>query len=195
MNETNERKSIRRLVRERRRQLDTAERRDAALRLRNHLLALPRFRRARNIAAYHAVDGEMPLDPVIESAWSLGIPVYLPCLRGVRMEFRRYTADTTLINNRFGIPEPANRPGARINARFLDLVLAPLVAFDAHGNRLGTGGGFYDRTFAFLRHRHAWRRPSLFGVAYEFQQVPRLHAALWDVPLHGVVTDASTHIF
>lgn len=193
MHETNERKSIRRLMRERRRQLTVPEQRNAALRLRNRLLALSRFRHARNIAAYHAVDSEISLDPVIETAWSLGIAVYMPCLRGMRMEFRRYAPDTLLINNRFGIPEP--RAGARINARFLDLVLTPLLAFDPEGARLGTGGGYYDRTFAFLQHRRSWKRPSLFGVAHAFQQVPQLPVEAWDVPLHGVITDAAAHIF
>ncbi|MBW3567232.1 MAG: 5-formyltetrahydrofolate cyclo-ligase [Proteobacteria bacterium] len=195
MSETNERNAIRRLMRDRRRQLNAAERRFAARLLRNRLLALPRFRHARNIAAYHAVDGEMLLEPVIETAWSLGIPVYLPCLRRTRMEFRRYTPDTVLVDNRYGIPEPRPGAGVTINARFLDVVLTPLLAFDPHGARLGTGGGFYDRTFAYLLHRHAWKRPSLIGVAYTFQQVPRLPVAPWDVPLHGVVTDASSHFF
>lgn len=195
MHETNERKSIRRLMRERRRQLDVPEQRNAALQLRNRLLALPRFRHARNIAAYHAIDSEISLDPVIDTAWSLGIAVYMPCLRGAHMEFRRYTPDTVLINNRFGIPEPEHRTSARINARFLDLVLTPLLAFDANGARLGTGGGFYDRTFAFLQQRRAWKRPSLFGAAYAFQQLPRLPTEPWDVPLQGVITDTAVHIF
>ncbi|HEX6929558.1 MAG TPA: 5-formyltetrahydrofolate cyclo-ligase [Gammaproteobacteria bacterium] len=197
MNETSGRDSqritIRRLMRERRRQLSDSERRSAAAAVRDRLLALSRFRHARNIAAYLAVDGEMPLDPVIETAWSLNIPVYLPCLRGQRMEFRCYAPSTPLRENRFGIPEPET--GARISTRFLDIVLTPLTAFDTDGGRLGTGGGYYDRTFAFLLGRHAWQRPALLGIAYEFQQTAPLPLAAWDVPLHGVVTDMQTHYF
>ena len=199
MSETNARKahrnSIRHSIRERRRALGVRDQRAAAAELRNHLLALPRFRHTRNIAAYVAVDGEIPLDPVIETAWSLDIPVYLPCLRGQRMEFRRYTPHTLLRDNRFGIPEPENTPGARINARFLDLVLTPLVAFDTNGGRLGTGGGFYDRTFAFLRQRAHWKQPALLGIAYEFQLVPEIPIEAWDIPMRGVVTDVTTRIF
>lgn len=195
MTASNERKAIRRLIRERRRLLSPAEQRAAALRLRNQLLALPRFRHARNIAAYLAVDSEISLNPAIESAWSLGIPVYLPCLVKARMEFRRYTPGTPLIANRFGIPEPVRDPARRLNARFLDLVLAPLVAFDADGNRLGTGGGYYDRTFAFLKHRQHWNSPRLYGVAYEFQQHAHLPHDSWDVPLHRAVTDTAIHSF
>jgi 5-formyltetrahydrofolate cyclo-ligase len=65
----------------------------------------------------------------------------------------------------------------------------PLVGFDADGNRLGMGAGFYDRHFAFLRHRRAWHRPLLIGLAFERQRVARLPAAAHDVPLWGVVTE------
>jgi 5-formyltetrahydrofolate cyclo-ligase len=79
--------------------------------------------------------------------------------------------------------------GARVDARELDLVLTPLVAFDERGVRLGVGRGYYDRTFKFLRHRSHWRRPKLLGVAYELQLVGPLTPSSWDVPLWGVVTE------
>ena len=80
-----------------------------------------------------------------------------------------------------------------IDARWLDLVLMPLVGFDARGNRLGMGAGFYDRQFAFLRHRRAWRRPLLLGVAFEAQRIARLAEAPHDVPLWGVVTERAVY--
>lgn len=192
---TAERKAIRRDMRERRRALSDRERRDAAASLAANLFSLPRIRRARNLAAYLPVQGEISLEPVIERAWSLNIPVYLPCLNGSALEFRRYDPATALIGNRFDIPEPARDRSERQNARFLDIVLAPLVAFDESGERLGTGGGFYDRTFAFLQHRLYWRRPTLIGVAYEFQRVETLPAAPWDVSVQGVVTEARVRVF
>lgn len=189
------RKDIRRLMRERRRGLDRDSVRRAAAGLSRHLFALPRLHRARNLAAYLAVRNEIPLDPVIETAWSLRIPVYLPCLHGDRMDFRRYEPGTRLRMNRFGIPEPEAAGGARINAKFLDIVLTPLLAFDDAGERLGAGGGYYDRTFEFLRERNYWKCPTLIGVAYEFQRVPVLPVAHWDIPLHAVVTDTMTRTF
>jgi 5-formyltetrahydrofolate cyclo-ligase len=83
--------------------------------------------------------------------------------------------------------------GDTIDARWLDLVLMPLVGFDADGNRLGMGAGFYDRKFAFLRHRRAWRRPLLLGIAFDAQRVERFDAALHDVPLWGVVTERAVY--
>lgn len=190
-----ERKRLRREMRAQRRALTTRQRRDAAASLHRTLFSLPRIRHARNLAMYLPVQGEVSLEPAIERAWSLNIPVYLPCLRGRSLEFRRYRPDSMLTENRFGIPEPVRGENERLNARFLDVVLAPLVAFDSHGERLGTGGGYYDRTFAFLRHRTCWQRPTLIGVAYAFQQVAKLPAAAWDIPMQGVVTDVGTHMF
>ena len=188
-----QRREIRRLMRARRRDLDARGVQLAGQSLCRNLFKLPRLRRARSLAAYLAVQNEIPLDDIIETAWSMHIPVYLPCLRGEQLEFRRYAPRTPLRPNRFGIPEPVG--GARINPRFLDIVLTPLLAFDEDGGRLGTGGGFYDRSFAFLRERNSWKRPALVGVAYEFQRAPALPLASWDIPLNAVVTDAMARTF
>jgi 5-formyltetrahydrofolate cyclo-ligase len=80
-----------------------------------------------------------------------------------------------------------------ISPRWLHLVLVPLVGFDPRGHRLGMGAGFYDRHFAFLRHRRAWRRPLLIGVAFEAQKVSRLAESGHDVQLDGVVTESGVY--
>ena len=77
--------------------------------------------------------------------------------------------------------------------RWLDLVLVPLVGFDARGHRLGMGAGLYDRHFAFLRQRRAWRRPLLIGLAFEAQKVVRLAEEAHDVQLDGVVTERGVY--
>ena len=78
----------------------------------------------------------------------------------------------------------------------MDLVLAPLVAFDRTGTRLGMGGGFYDRAFAFLRDpAYRGHRPVLLGLGYEFQQTAELVRQAWDVPLEAAVTEAALHEF
>jgi len=75
-------------------------------------------------------------------------------------------------------------------------VLTPLVAFDSFGNRLGMGGGFYDRSFVFRRdpvRRH--HRPYLLGLGYEFQKVAALPRQPWDVPLDAAVTETALWVF
>ncbi len=151
---------------------------------------LPEFMVDPNVAGYWAVRGELPLNLVVASLRSRGQHYLLPVLdaespRGLR--FAEYRTGDALKSNRFGIPEPRN--AAAVDARQLDVVLLPLLAFDARGHRLGTGGGFYDTTFSFLRERSAPAKPLLVGIGYAFQQVASLPRQDWDVPLDYVATE------
>ncbi|MBI5460988.1 MAG: 5-formyltetrahydrofolate cyclo-ligase [Gammaproteobacteria bacterium] len=194
--EQSARRELRAQVRAARRALDMHQRQHCAEDCARHLLNHPAFRNARRIAAYLPADGEIDTAPLIERAWDMGKRVYLPVLlpHGEnRLWFARYTPDTPLIRNRFGIPEPARAAHTRISPLALDLVLTPLVAFDARGHRLGMGGGLYDRSFAYLLHHNRWLRPRLIGLAYEFQRQARLPQQTWDVPLHAIATDRQLH--
>ena len=91
--------------------------------------------------------------------------------------------------NRFGIDEPDVPESDWIAASELDLALLPLVGFDEDCNRLGVGGGYYDRSFAFSVGVPLGQRPFLVGLGYELQRVPQLHPERWDVPLDTVVTE------
>jgi len=93
--------------------------------------------------------------------------------------------------NQFGIAEPMVSPRYYLRADALDLLLVPLVAFDVNGNRLGMGGGFYDRTLAYLKRRQHWCRPYLLGIAHDFQRVESLKRADWDIPLQAILTNKS----
>lgn len=188
-----QRKQIRQQMRGLRRQLSEAERQHKAHQLSNILLQSRLYRNSQHIALYLANDGEIDPWYVIEAAWQHGKQCYLPVLGlrpGNRLWFIPYHADTRLVNNRFGIPEPVHaRHQRQLKPHSLDLILMPLVAFDKKGNRLGMGGGFYDRSLSFLRHRHSWRKPRLIGLAYEFQQADQLPYQAWDVPLDAIVTE------
>ena len=76
----------------------------------------------------------------------------------------------------------------------LDLVITPLVAFDAEGNRMGMGGGYYDRSFAWRKRRRIWRGPMLVGYAYELQKLNSIRASDWDVPMDAVVTESALYM-
>jgi 5-formyltetrahydrofolate cyclo-ligase len=120
---------------------------------------------------------------------------YAPVLpsRGRMLRFARIRRETPMTRNRFGIAEPLDaRP---LRARQLDLLLMPLVGFDHRGFRLGMGGGFYDATLAFMRHRRNWRKPRLVGIAYECQRVESLPHDPWDMPLDAVLTERQLYRF
>lgn len=185
--------TLRTALRRARRALDPRQQAQASAGLCRVIASLPAFRRAHRIAFYLAHGGEIDPRPLVELATALGKACYLPVLHPLghnRLYFVRHGAGEPLIPNRFGIPEPRlRRP---VPAWSLDVIFMPLVAFDAAGNRLGQGAGFYDRSLATMRRRPG-RRPLLIGLAHGFQQVPQLRPAPWDVPLHGVATEHAFH--
>ena len=144
----------------------------------------------RTLAGYFGIRGEIDLTGLLKRQTAAGVRVAMPVLerhRAGQMHFRLWTPGTRLCRNAFGIPEPC--PGApHIWRRELDVVLLPLVAFDANGHRLGMGGGYYDRYFA-TRCLGNTLRPRLIGVAHAFQQVPCLERQPWDVSLDAVITE------
>jgi 5-formyltetrahydrofolate cyclo-ligase len=187
------RRQLRRDLRAQRRALPDALRAQADGAIRARIRNLPEFRRARRVALFLAFDGEPSLSPLVDVARRQHKRLYVPVLKGLTMSFRELDKSAGLTANFFGIMEP--KLGSAIDARELDLVLTPLVAFDDRGVRIGVGRGYYDRCFRFLRHRSHWRRPKLLGVAYELQRVPPLAANSWDVPLWGIVTEAGMRRF
>jgi 5-formyltetrahydrofolate cyclo-ligase len=173
--------------------LDAHERGASQRALIRAIRSLPSYRRARRIAVFLAFDGEPNLDPLIRSALKAGKQLFVPVLRGLEMYFAPLPASGYMSRNFFGILEP--KSAARVETLSLDLVLTPLVAFDARGTRLGVGRGYYDRCFAFLRHRRTWIKPKLLGVAYGFQQVQEIERQPWDVPLWGAATERGVQTF
>lgn len=186
--------SARRLLRAelnaRRRAVSAAGRGAAAERAALHADRALRLAAAQRIAVYAALAAEIDSAPLIALALRRGCRIFLPRIdRRRRSRGMRFVElGGTLRENRLGIGEPAG--SATIGARWLDLVFLPLVGFDRRGLRLGTGGGFYDRAFAFRQLRRVWHKPLLVGFGYAFQQVERLDAAPHDVLMDAVVTDA-----
>ncbi|WP_248806669.1 5-formyltetrahydrofolate cyclo-ligase [Pseudomonas sp. MWU13-2100] len=186
------RPQLRRLLRKARRALSTSEQRQAARGLYRQLAQHPLFRRARHISLYLPTDGEIDPRLLLREAQRRGKHTYLPVLSAwprTRMVFQRIRPGEKLHPNRFRILEPRVNLAAQRKVWTLDLVLLPLVGFDIEGGRLGMGGGFYDRSLAYLARRQSWRKPTLLGLAHECQKVGKLNQASWDVPLHGTVTD------
>ncbi|RON28290.1 MULTISPECIES: 5-formyltetrahydrofolate cyclo-ligase [Pseudomonas] len=186
------RPQLRRMLRKARRALTPSQQRDAARGLYKQLAQHPLFRRAKHISLYLPTDGEIDPRLLMRAAQRRGKAIYLPVLSAwprTKMVFQRIHPGEKLKPNRFRIPEPRHNIARQRKVWALDLVLLPLVGFDDVGGRLGMGGGFYDRSLAYLARRKNWRKPTLLGLAHECQKVQRLAQASWDVPLQGTVTD------
>ncbi len=188
-----QRSALRRHFKNQRRALSRNFRRLAARRMAFHAMAQPRLHRMRRIGAYLPVHGELDTMPLIHLLLARHKQVFVPVLPSLRcavLQFAPYTQGCARVpgcalrRNRYGIAEPRQR-GQRARW-FLDALFMPLLAFDGQGNRLGMGGGFYDRALARQRTR---QRPWRIGVGYEFQAIAALPSQPWDVPLHAAVTE------
>ncbi|WP_334161750.1 5-formyltetrahydrofolate cyclo-ligase [Phenylobacterium sp.] len=156
---------------------------DAAARaaLRLPLDRLPAFR---TFAGYQPTGSEMDPRPLMRRLSETGAAAALPVAesRDAPLAFRAWDDERPLEPDAFGIPAPP--PGA---APVLpDLVIAPLLAFDRRGHRLGQGAGHYDRTLANLR---AVQPVFVLGLAYSGQEVEELPAEPHDERLDAILTE------
>lgn len=184
--------ALRRELRRRRMSLPQTYRRAAHRAVVRHASRL--LARGRRIGAYIATGSELDLSELLAAADERGASLYLPIipLRARRLWFARLgDEDLWYLHPRYRIPEYA---GPQCRAEQLDVLLVPLVGVDAHGYRLGQGGGFYDATLAFRR-RHHGRKPLLVGVAYDCQRVDAVPREHWDVRLDYLLTESGLHRF
>lgn len=180
------RNQLRQQIRKTRANLTALQQQQAEDSITQQALALIEERNAQHIALYISFDGEISTDKLIQILWAQGKQVYLPVLHPFNpnhLLFLRYLPDTPMLKNKFGIWEPKLNVQSVLPLEELDILFTPLVAFDKQGNRLGMGGGFYDRT---LQH---WQKSSFIpvGLAHQCQQVEQLPTEAWDVPLHQIL--------
>jgi 5-formyltetrahydrofolate cyclo-ligase len=174
---------LRREIAEKRRLLDPEWITEASLRVVGQLQRLDAFNDARSIALYKAIAGEVDLETLFSACWDLGkrtaIPVFNAALNAY--ELAHIEPETRYITGHYGIREPAN-PSMRPQEP-VDLIIVPGVAFDTKGNRLGRGGGYYDRILAgFLGIKAA--------AAFEFQLFPDIPHEAGDIPVDCIVTES-----
>jgi 5-formyltetrahydrofolate cyclo-ligase len=184
------REALRQRLRLERSQLAPATRIAAASAIVDQLEQLPEFLVDQTVAGYWAVGGELPLHAAVARLRSRGQSYCLPVVsNGQTLRFAPLLPNTQVAANRFGIPEPKAAENDLLTPAQLDLVLVPLTAFDRNGHRLGSGAGFYDRSFAFLRDGSRPAQTLLVGIGYSFQEVEEIDAQAWDVQLDFIATD------
>lgn len=183
------RKQIRQQVRKARQQLSAEAQHQAAEALVQQAKQFPELQQALHIALYLSNDGELDTAALLQYLQQQGKTLYLPVLHPFTagyLLFQRYDAQTPMHLNQFGIREPKPDVTAIMLPAQLDVIFMPLVAFDVQGQRLGMGGGFYDRTLSVLPKTS--QKPLLVGLAHQCQQVETVPTEPWDVPLPLVLT-------
>lgn len=186
---TEPRTSLRQLYRQYRQGLSHDEHDVASTKIKQQLLQLDAINQAKKIAVYLSNDGEVDLTLFVKDCWQRDIELYLPVLhpfiKGYLL-FTQYRQDYSLKLNKYGIAEPELAVSHVCPVINLDVILTPLVAFDKQGNRLGMGGGYYDRTLSHCTQHSVG--PVLMGIAHDGQQAAALPAQSWDIPMNLIVT-------
>lgn len=143
------------------------------------------------VAGYLAMPGELDPAPLLQALVRHGHPVALPVVvaRDAPLAFRAWQPGLALEPGVLGIPvPPASSPLV-----VPDVLLVPLIAFDALGRRLGQGGGYYDRTLA--RRRAEGPAVVALGLAFAVQEVPEVPEEAFDERLDGIITEAGLRWF
>lgn len=156
---------------------------------RNFVAGIPLTDRA-VVSAFVAIGEETDPGPLIGLLRGRGHRIALPRVvrKGEKLAFHLYEPGATLIPGVFGL----SQPGKDWPEAIPDVLVVPLLAFDARGMRLGYGGGFYDRTLADLR---ASRNVLAIGFAFAGQEVPDVPCRETDEPLDWVVTETGARRF
>lgn len=188
------RQQIRQQIRQRRRALTPEQQTQFALQAADRMMAYTPVLLAQTVAVFLSFDGELDTRPLIDQLWRAGKRVYLPVLHPFspgNLLFLHYHPSSDLVVNRLNIREPKLDVRDVLPLSQLDVLVTPLVAFDAAGQRLGMGGGFYDRTL------QNWRQHRLqpVGYAHDCQQVDALPTEQWDIPLPAVITPSKTWLW
>jgi len=154
--------------------------------IKEQLFSLAEFQQAPVLFFFSSFRSEVSTSAQIAEALSLGKRVILPSVDSLNKELRLYEIKqlSELSAGYMGIPEPAVAEERERDINDVTLVIMPGAAFDPKGNRLGYGGGYYDRLLSRLR-----RRIPLVALAYEEQLVDSLPSGPHDIRVHMIVTD------
>ena len=194
----NTRSTLRQSIRLKRNALSANVQKNAANTLQQRLSCHQKILSAQHIAIYLANDGELNPMPFIQWCWEQQKYVYLPVIHPFskgNLLFLRFSANSQMVNNQYGIAEPKLTVKDIIPVQQLDVLFTPLVAFDHDGNRLGMGGGFYDRTLALwykqsqLSNKNVKHiTPYPIGLAHKCQKVEHIPHKHWDIPLPEIIS-------
>lgn len=185
---TDLRSQLRQSMRLKRQSLTAGQQTQAAESIIPQALSLIESYQASHIAFYLPFNGEISPLPLMEQLLQQGKKLYLPLLHPFtsgQLLFLNYDCKTSLKFNRLRIQEPVLDVRNIIPLQELEMIFTPLVACDKAGNRLGMGGGFYDRTLAQAPHLIS------VGLAHECQQVEQLPIESWDMPLDHIILGAA----
>jgi 5-formyltetrahydrofolate cyclo-ligase len=204
------RNEIRKSLRTKRQGLSQVEQKEFSDDLLIQLSARRDVLAAKNIALYLANDSELDAMPFIKWCWQNNKKTYLPVIHPFshgQLLFLHYDENSAMKKNNYGILEPKLDVRLIKTISEIDIIFTPLVAFDRLGNRLGMGGGFYDRTLSSWYQQYRYQnqeldvtsskltKPYPIGLAHDIQLIDAIPTQLWDIPLPEIITPTKQYKF
>ena len=183
---------LRKLVLEKRRALSDHERGAKSIAIQERLLGLEEFNQGGVIHIFLSFKGEVMTDGIVRKTLTLGKRVVVPVVTGemeglIFSELKKYPEEVE--PSTLGIPEPKREYIRRVEVGIIDLFVLPGVAFDAEGNRLGYGRGYYDQILGRTAPVQAIAHVPLVALAFELQMVDCIPSSVHDVRVHKIVTE------
>lgn len=176
--------NIRQQLRNKRKKNSKAYQKNAAKNLAHQVQKITNFRCGLKIAVYQTNDGEIDTEYLKKNLENNKISIYLPILDNKKLKFAKISPYTKI--NKFGIIEPIKTQ--ILSAKKMNIIFMPLVGFDKDKNRIGMGGGFYDRTLSFRRQQKIYRYPKLYALAFDFQKLEKITPTSWDIVPDKIIT-------
>jgi 5-formyltetrahydrofolate cyclo-ligase len=168
-------------------QIPPEEHRHASLKIEGFLESTLSVLAPQTLSAYWPFQAEVDLRGLIDrlraQGWTAALPLVVK--KGAPLEFLRWVADAEMDHGVYGIPVPVIRVPVQP-----DVVVIPLVGFDAQNFRLGYGAGYFDITLAALQ-----PRPRTIGVGFELSRLETIHPHPSDIPLDLIITEAGIQQF
>ena len=136
----------------------------------------------KNIGGYYPYNYEVDVMQTLNKFQKLKFNISMPKIKkNFQMDFFKWSSKDPLIINRYGIPEPISD-----EIKYPDILLVPVVAYDKYFNRIGYGGGFYDRYIKKIKKK---KKITAIGFAYSFQEVRKIPTKNYDIKLDFVITE------
>lgn len=203
-----ERKQLRQSFRKKRMALSACEQESAARNIVTTAIEHNLLIGVKRVALYFSQDGELDTQYLIRYLWEQQKHVYLPVLHPFcagYLVFLEYCQTSAMTHNKFGIVEPVLDVTKLCPINKLDIIFTPLVVFDEKGNRMGMGGGFYDRTLQNMRitrgnnkklaANSSIKQTKVIGLAHDVQKTLSLPTEVWDIPLPEILTPTKLYSF
>ncbi len=134
------------------------------------------------VGGYYPYNYEINILKILEKFEKKNFLISLPKIKKKsQMDFFEWSINDPLIINELGIPEPISK-----KIKYPDILLVPVVAFDSHRNRIGYGGGFYDR---YIKKIRKIKKVVTIGFAYSYQKVKKIPSDIYDIKLDFIIND------